>query len=154
MKFEIICLHTKIYEINIDKDNPVISIELENKVIEKEIELIKYIENSNSFSKEEGIGFDIIDSNNNLYDTITTDKNGIAKIKLPYGKYLIRQRNTTVGYNLIDDFNIDVLDNIKLTKELYDYKIKVPNTYHEENNYNLILLILMGLIYVKKMVFC
>ena len=61
---------------------------------------------------------------------------------------------TTAGYNLIDDFNIDVLDNIKLTKELYDYKIKVPNTYHEENNYNLILLILMGLIYVKKMVFC
>lgn len=144
----------KIYEINIDKDNPVISIELENKVIEKEIELIKYIEDSNSFSKEEGIGFDIIDSNNKLYDTITTDKNGIAKIKLPYGKYLIKQRNTTAGYNLIDDFNIDVLDNIKLTKELYDYKIKVPNTYHEENNYSLILLILMGLIYVKKMVFC
>ena len=146
-------LDPNIYEINISKDNKEIQLYLENKVIKKEIEIHKQYGEENNFSNEEGISFDVIDSKNNLYDTITTDINGIASIILPYGKYTFKQRNTTLGYTNVDDFEIEVINNKKEVKELYDYKIKVPNTYHESSsNILFIIYLILEVIYVKKMV--
>ena len=146
-------LDSNIYEINITKDTPTIELSLENKVIEKEVEIHKSYGEDNVFKNEEGISFDIIDSKDNLFETITTDNNGIATTILPYGKYIFRQRNSTYGYETVEDFQMDITDNIKERKELYDYKIKVPNTYTESTSKILIILFLiLEVLYVKKMV--
>lgn len=147
-------LDDKIHEFIISKENPIIELSLENKVIEKEVEIHKNYGEENNYKDEEGISFDIIDSNNNLYDTITTNKDGIASITLPYGKYLFNQRNTTYGYTSVDDFYLDIKDQEKEKIELYDYKIKVPNTYIEKNKSDIsyLLIMILGLIYVKNMV--
>ena len=146
-------LDDRLYEFTISKDNPTIELSLENKVIKKDVEIHKNYGEENNYKDEEGISFDIIDSKNNLYDTITTNKDGIASITLPYGKYLLNQRNTTYGYTSVDDFHIDVKNQIKEKIELYDYKIKVPNTYIEKNNnFSYLFIFIIGLIYVKNMV--
>lgn len=147
-------LDDKFYEIEISENSPIKEITLKNKVIEKEIEIDKKYGEDNNFSGEKGISFDIYDSNKKLVDTITTNDNGKAKITLPYGTYLVKQRNTTDGYTSIDDFKIEVKDTKKEKKELYDYKIKVPNTYHESSsNISIILLLLVELLHVKKIIF-
>lgn len=146
-------LDSNIYEIEITKEKPIIQLSLKNKVIEKEVEIHKNYGEDNLFQDEEGISFDIIDSKNNLYDTITTDKNGIASIILPFGTYKFTQRNTTYGYHLVEDFTIDIKNTDKERKEIYDYKIKVPNTYHKSNQFiSFIFFFIAGIIYVKKRV--
>lgn len=146
-------LDPNIYEIEITKEKPIIQLSLKNKVIEKEIEIHKNYGEDNFFQDEEGISFDIIDSKNSLYDTITTDKNGIASIILPFGTYKFKQRNTTYGYHSVEDFTLDIKNTEKERKEIYDYKIKVPNTYHESNlSISFVLLFIIGIIYVQKRV--
>lgn len=146
-------LDTKTYEINIDRTNPKIKLTLENKVIEKKLEISKNYGEDGNFSKEKDISFDIYNSKDELYETITTDENGYASIILPFGKYNIKQKNTTEGYKLLDDIEINVEDDITEKLDLYDYKIKVPNTYHEEKNYSLLLILFTGILHVKKMLF-
>ncbi len=147
-------LDKNIYEVEISKDSPISKISLKNKVIEKEIEIHKKYGDDNDYIDEEDVSFDVIDDNNKLVDTITTDKNGKAKITLPYGNYTFKQRNTTTGYTSVDDFNIKVNNSKKESKELYDYKIKVPNTYHKSSVNILSLLPLLLVIYVKKKLHC
>lgn len=147
-------LDTKVYEITIDKNNPNIKLTLENKVIEKKLEISKNYGEDGNFSKEKDISFDIYNSKDELFDTITTNENGYASIILPYGKYNIKQKNTTEGYKLLDNIELNVEDNITEKLELYDYKIKVPNTYHEEKNYSFLLILFTGILHVKKMLFC
>ncbi len=148
-------LDPNIYEIHITKDNPTIKLSLENKVIKKKVELHKHFGDETNLKFEEGISFDIYDSNNNLYDTITTDEKGNASTTLPYGKYTFKQRNTTDGYQSVEDFEIKVTNTNTEIKELYDYKIKVPNTYHNNHSHiSFLLLFILELIYVKKIILC
>ena len=50
-------------------------------------------------------------SNNVCYiDKITTDKNGYAEIKLPYGSYTFKQITSTPNYEKVDDFEFVVGD--------------------------------------------
>lgn len=147
-------LDENLYEINIDKNTPIIELSLNNKVIEKEIEIHKFYGENNNYLGEKGISFELFDDSDNLIDTITTDDNGVARIVLPYGKYKFKQINTTDGYNCVDDFIIDVISNEKEIKELYDYKIKVPYTYSEGSlNIFGILIIIIELLYGKKKLF-
>lgn len=142
-------LDNTIYEFVIDKNNFDIKLTLENEIIKKKVEINKeYGDNLNS-NKESNINFDIYDYSNNLYKTIITDNNGYACIYLPYGKYLIKQRNSTPGYAFNEDFNIEVSSEESIKYNLFDYKIKVPDTSKHCNNYFTILLFLGG-IYVKK----
>lgn len=145
-------LDDKIYEIVISEESPTVEISLENKVIEKEVEIHKQYGNNNNFSNEEGVSFEIYNKNNNLVNTITTNKDGKASITLPFGEYKIVQRNTLDGYTINDEQNINIENNEKLQLKLYDYKVKVPNTYHSESISYLIILII-GILYAKKMVF-
>lgn len=144
-------LDNSLYEVEINKDTPTKKISLKNKVIEKEIEIHKNYGEDNNFSDEKDISFEIYDNHNNLIDIITTNENGKAKIILPYGKYTFKQKNTTNGYTNVDDFIIDVKTNKKETKELYDYKIKVPNTYSESSfNPFSFFIVIIGFLYAKK----
>ena len=147
-------LDPNIYEFTIDKEHTNIEMILENKIIKKEIELIKEYGNGIDSNYEENISFNIYDKNNTLVTTITTDNEGKASITLPYGNYTIKQVNTTPGYNLTDDLNISVTTNEKESYKLYDYKIKVPNTrIKNKNKTYLIILVLLPIsliIYEKK----
>ncbi|MCI8547554.1 MAG: hypothetical protein HFJ38_01555, partial [Bacilli bacterium] len=119
--------------------------------IKKEITIHKEYGTKDNTIPEEGISFDIYDSNNNLIDTITTDKEGNAKIKLPYGKYKVKQRNTNTGYTKVKDFEIEVTEEEKEYEyKLYDYKIPIPNTGIKESNSYLLFLLLIPLLYFYK----
>ena len=101
-------------------------ITLEEEVIKSDIEINKLYEINDNFEKEEGITFNIYDNNNNLYNSITTTKTGIDKITLPYGKYTIKQNNTTYGYEKVEDIELTINDESKpiIHYELLDKKIK------------------------------
>lgn len=147
------------YPLEITKDTNNINLTLKNKVIEKEIIIHKEYGNKDNTASEKNISFDIYNSKNELVNTITTDEKGNAKITLPYGKYLVKQRNTTFGYKMIDDFIIEVteLENDYYYK-LYDYQIEVPDTGIKNNKVvdNLFLLSLIcitGIYFIRKYVY-
>lgn len=147
-------LDNNIYDFEITKDSPNIRLTLENEVIKKKIQLHKLYGDSIVSNNENNISFDIFNKDNILFDTITTDNSGLASIILPFGQYLLRQRNTTYGYYPANDLTLDIKDNEKTDIELYDYKISVPNTGKEDISYPvLFILVLFGAIYVKKKIF-
>lgn len=132
-------LNNNTYEINITKENTKQQITIENKIIEKTITIEKKYGNTNSLMAEANISFDIYNSNNEKIYTITTNNLGIASITLPYGKYTLKQINTTEGYKKIDDITIIVDNTEDELIELKDLRIEVPNT--STNDYLLILII-------------
>lgn len=132
-------LNNNTYEINITKENYKQQITIENKIIEKTITIEKKYGDTNTLMAEANISFDIYNSNNEKIYTITTNNLGIASITLPYGKYTLKQINTTEGYKKIDDITIIVDNTEDELIELKDLRIEVPNT--STNNYLLILII-------------
>lgn len=143
-------LDEKIYEFEITHDNKSIFLELENKVIEKEIIIHKTYGDGTNGNNEANISFDILNRNEQLVTTITTDNNGYAKIILPFGIYKFKQKNTTPGYSLAKDFVIDINNNKTEEVFLYDYKIKVPNTSKNSSNIITIIILLIGSCIAKK----
>lgn len=120
-------LSTKGYEINdkkyyfeISKDNnkPIVTIE-NNKIKGKLIINKLYGGSGYDFKSESNAWFDIYDENNNLIDTLKTDKNGKTSKILDYGKYKIKQVKGKENYIFIDEFEI----NIEESKE-YVYNLK------------------------------
>lgn len=150
-------LDNKTYEFTISKDTPNINLQLENEVIKQKIEIYKKYGNptSNNMQPEENITFKIYDINNNYINSITTDKKGYATIILPYGTYIVKQNNTTEGYQKIDDFRITINENSDkiITYNLDNLEIPVPNTKEDKKYNDLFLVLLIGAIniyYVKK----
>ena len=82
------------------------------KVVKNYVSILKqydYVDGNTTFlNAESGIQFEIYYPNGNLFDTITTDKNGYATINLPYGVWKFHQVNTTTGFEKIYDFFITV----------------------------------------------
>ena len=70
-------------------------------------------------------------STNKKVASITTDKDGFASIKLPYGTYIVKQVNTTANYEKVKDFEIVVNEKIdgdivkNLTDKILRAKLKV-----------------------------
>ncbi len=126
-------LNKEKHHFEITKDNPTTSVTIENEVIKKEIEIIKLYGSNNDFKPEENINFNIYDNEDNLIETIITNKEGKASIILQYGKYTIKQMTTTEGFQKVDPIEIDVKDTKKEEFTLKNYKIPVPDTYKELN---------------------
>ena len=122
-------LDEKTYEITISKENPTIELILKNNVIKKKIKIEKLYGDNISFQSEKNIDFEIYDEKNNLIRTISTNDEGICEIELPYGKYTIKQKNTTEGYSKIEPFTIIVDNSVNDVITLKDYKIPVPDTH-------------------------
>lgn len=138
-------LDNNIYEIELnDSDKLNEEITLSNKVIEKNIKIVKKYGTDNNFIGEANIDFAIYNNKNELISTITTDSNGEANIILPYGEYTIKQINTTKGYTIVDPFNIKIDNNVEEIIELKDYEIPVPNTRTNTN----LLIILIEFIFI------
>ncbi len=137
-------LNTNIFEFTIDNNNLIQELTIENEVIKKKLIIHKTYGTKEKQVNEANIEFNIFDDNNKLIKTIKTDKNGNAEITLPYGKYIIKQLTTTEGYDFIDPIEIRVEDSKEQIINLKDYKIEVPDTY--TNNFNILVYILLLLL--------
>lgn len=136
---------TQKYYVNLDSENKIIIKIIENQKELKEISIIKYMGDKNKKAPEENIKFQIFE-NGSLIQEVTTDKEGKVKFSLPYGKYKIKQINSTVGYKFVNDFVIEINNNISETYELLD--LKIPDAGVKNNNFIFLILvfgILVGL---------
>lgn len=115
----------------ISKDSPTNEIEISNKVIKQTIKIKKEYGYDNNFKPEQNISFNILDLNDNLIKTVTTNELGEAEITLPYGKYKIVQLTTTEGYEKIKPIYFEITSEKTRHYNLKNYKIPVPNTHTE-----------------------
>lgn len=124
----------KVYEIDINHDNLNPTIILKNNVIKSKIKITKFYGSkeqldNNNMTPEKDIIFEIYDSNNKMIDTCLTNEDGIVEFVLSYGKYKVKQINTTENYEKVEDIEIvvDEKNNHSTDIVLYDMKIEVPN---------------------------
>lgn len=115
---------------------------ISDKVISGKISINKYMDSTST--PEKNITFDItrvdtsdgsldVDKIINKYDTtsITTDSMGYTETgMLPYGKYLVEQKNTTSGYAYVDSFisfikDADVMYHYDLVDKAYKAKLRI-----------------------------
>lgn len=155
------------FEINVNETNTDYEYNLIDEQIKKEITIHKSYEDT--LKPEEGIEFEIKDSEGKTVNKIKTDKDGIAKIILPYGKYTVSQLNSSEGYQKVEDFEIDVNENENdYEYKLFDEKIpevpketpkktpkeeviEVPNSGIEESNAKyLFLLLTIPALFIRK----
>ena len=121
-------LDDTIYEIDITKDNPQITLDLYNEIIKAKLIINKEYELDNSTAKEANISFEIYNKNNELVTTLITDDQGHSETILPYGTYNIIQTTTKDGYQLIEPFSVIIRDDAELTYDLINYKIPDTST--------------------------
>ncbi len=123
---------------DIDKNNYEVNITTYEEVISENFEIIKTLENSKTgmLEYEKGIKFGIFDLNNNLILEYTTDDYGTIKFKLDYGNYILRQLTSYKQYEKLEDFKIEVKENGKNNKFVFQdkkIKYKVKLTVYEKN---------------------
>ena len=97
------------YVFTLDNNNIDIKVDVFENVIKRKVNLFKVYasEKTGILLGEPNIKFDIyLKSNNSLYKSITTDKNGLATVALPYGTYTVKQITTTKDYEKLEDFEI------------------------------------------------
>lgn len=114
------------FELTINK--PTITLTLENKILKALVTIKKVYETETGVENENNIVFNIIDNNDKIYKSITTNEEGIAQIYLPYGKYKVEQLTTKEGYTKIDPFEVEIKDTNPQEFNLTNYRIKIPNT--------------------------
>lgn len=120
-------LDNKKYDFLIDKDNLNKKLDVYEELDKKEVTILKTIEGDYSvLNGEKNITFEIYFKNTNiLYKTITTNKDGLAKIKLPFGSYTFHQVNTSNGFLKSDDFDVLINENINnIYKVVYDKRVR------------------------------
>ncbi len=133
-------LDTQEYHFTIDKDHLQISLQLTDKVIKRKIILTKLYGNKQleDYKVEPNVQFGIYDQNNQLTNTVTTNKSGQAEIELPYGSYTIKQLTSTKNYEYSPDITVNinessdeeinfVLKNNIITTKLKVYKVNKKN---------------------------
>lgn len=123
-----------IYEVNLDENISETEIKLSNKVVKSKVNIYKYYGNKNDYDNnkmkpEKDIFFEIYDSKNNFVIKEKTNGLGIINVELPFGKYVIKQINTTNGYHKVNDYNLVIDENNNKSQDivLFDMKIEVPN---------------------------
>lgn len=116
---------TKYYfEITESDLNP--SVTVYEKVIEAKVDMFKVYADSRTtiLTAEPNITFEFyLKSNNQLYATGTTNKDGKLSVTLPFGTYVVKQKNTTEGYEKLADFVIKVENEETITKLLSNAEI-------------------------------
>ena len=113
------------YEVIFSKDNLEVYLEVLENPIKKELILIKTLETDSSILEpEKDITFQIYEKNKDvLYQEITTDLEGISRIELPYGDYIIKQINTTKGYLCSENLEIHIDENTNHVLKVLEDKL-------------------------------
>ena len=114
-------LSDEIKEIEL-KENEIVSVIFENEVIKGNIEITKISADDNKITGDKrgtplkGAIFEIYTEDNELVDTITTDKNGKAISKLlNYGTYYIKEKSTGSNNYLLNtkEYKVEIKENKK-----------------------------------------
>ncbi len=113
------------YYFDITEDELFPFIIVNEKVIERDIELYKTYKDSKTgiLKSEPEVIFEFyLKSTMQLYETGVTDSNGRLKVTLPYGTYIVKQVNSQEGYGKVSDFEIvvDSAGDDSIIIELYD----------------------------------
>lgn len=105
-------LNTEKYYFKLDKDNLLASINISNKVIERNYEITKVVASNKTqiMTPEVNVEFGIYDYNNNLIKTLKTDSDGKIYFTLPFGDYILRQLSTPSGFEKIDDYKFSITE--------------------------------------------
>ena len=113
-------LSDEVYEFEITKENTNVNIEAKDQVITGKLLLTKTKGGAGeNFTKEKNATFNILDSKDNVVETITTNKNGLAIALLPYGTYTIQQITGEENYVLSEDIKVSIKEN-----KIYEVNIK------------------------------
>ncbi len=112
------------YYVSLSLKNKDKIVDVYDEVIKKEILITKYYGNkiSNNYNFEADVLFELYD-NDELINSVRTNKDGNINLSLPYGKYTLRQVTTKDGYTKNDDIKIVVSDSKPIIYDLYDYEI-------------------------------
>lgn len=114
--------HSK-YNFTINGKVPV-NMVVNEDIIENDISILKQFGDVNGettfLNAEADVVFEIYYPNGTKYKEITTDKNGHASTKLPYGTWRFHQVNSNSGFEKIHDFNI-VVD--ETSEDIQNYNI-------------------------------
>lgn len=117
--------------------NIVSTLEITNERIKGQIKIVKTSEGDNFINGEkagtpiQNVEFEVYNSNKELVDTITTDKEGIAITKkLDKGNYTIKEVKSGKWYLLNENvYNVDIIDgtmaNIEITNESVEIDIEI-----------------------------
>lgn len=105
-------LDTNKYYFEIKVENLEPTIQVQEKVIEREYQITKVVASDKTqiMTPEPNVKFGIYDKDNKLVKTLTTDSEGKITFTLPYGKYVLRQLTTPSGFEKIKDYNFEITE--------------------------------------------
>lgn len=101
------------------KENQISNIKFENEKIKGKVEITK-VDSKDENTKLEGAKFGLYDENDNLIETLITDKEGIALSQVLYkGKYYLKELETGSNYYLLneDTFEFEIAKNGETIKK-------------------------------------
>lgn len=91
---------------------------------EPDTKQVQFVKTFGGEKFEKGATFELRDAQNNLIDTIVSDKDGVVKTgELPYGTYCFHQIKGTVNYSFIPDYYFTLNEKTKDGKT-YDLGVK------------------------------
>ncbi len=113
-------LNDKPTKVTLEQDK-ITTITFENEIRKGQIEVIK-VDSENNEVKLEGVSFEILNSDNKVVDTITTDKEGkaISKRLSIYDEYIVREKETLKEYILSDKTEKVVLEENEITSMVFE----------------------------------
>ena len=123
------------------KEDQITNITFENERKKGQIEVFK-IDSEDKEYKLEGVEFEVINSDNEVVEKITTDENGEATTsRLPIGEYKIKEVKTDEMHILNDevikvDVTQDIISKLEITNDRKKGQIKVVKTSKDENIIN------------------
>ncbi len=114
-------LDTQKYYFDIETNNLSVDIKVKEKVIEREytITKVKASDKTEILTPEANVTFGIYDINDNLIKTLTTDNDGKITFKLPYGKYILKQLSTPVGFEKMKDYEFEISESGPMISKVF-----------------------------------
>lgn len=114
------------YSVMIDENNLLASVNVYEKVITGKIHITKVFAQATTgiMTPEANITFAILNNKNEVVKKVTTDENGMLSITLPFGSYILRQLNSTSGYEVAKDYSFSIdKDGIEIRKIISNAEI-------------------------------
>lgn len=120
------------------KENQIENIEFQNEKKKGQIEVFK-VDAENKEIKLEGVEFEVINSDNEVVETIKTNKDGYAKTsRIPIGEYKIKEIKTDEMHILNNeiikvDVTTDIVSTLDITNERIKGQIKIVKTSQDDS---------------------
>lgn len=133
-------LNDETFEANI-KWNETTEVTITNEKLKGQIKVYK-VDSENNEIKLKGVEFEVINSNNEVVETIVTDKGGYAiTSRIPIGEYKLKEVKTDnmhiLNENIIKvDVTTDIVSRLDITNDRIKGQIKVIKTSKDDNFIN------------------